>query len=143
MSHLVDAFTYYGISSSNGSYQQDTVKRSLLREVPILAAASRYDTSGVEHGHAFVIDGYIRYINRIEDHYWWIVDDAPGYVTPDPELCIVFTYSTPYIHLIKMNWGWDDSSDSRSFALSGTWAPDENHIYDHDFEMIHTYEVIE
>lgn len=140
---LVDVLSYYGISSRDSVYQKDTVKQSLLRGVPVLTRAQKHNTPDDEAGHAFVIDGYIRYINRIEDHYWWIVEEVPGYVTPDPELCIVFTYSTPYIHLIKMNWGWGETYDSASYSLSGTWAPKEDSIYDHGFRMIHSYGVIE
>ena len=143
ISSLVNALSYYDVSSSWDNYQKDTVKNSLSEDIPIIMLAQRYDSLGVELGHFFLIDGYINYIDRIEDLYMWVVEDVPGYLTPSPVPSIVVSYSSPYIRLIKMNWGWFGSHNELSFALSGSWAPDENHVYDHDFKMIYDFDIIE
>ena len=90
-----------------------------------------------------MIDAYVRYVNRIEDYYIWVVDGNSGSPIPSPVMEMFYHYSSPYIQLIKMNWGWGGLYNNLSFAPSGTWAVSDNCVFDHGFVMLHNYGVID
>jgi len=112
---------------------------SLLSNQVIVTGADCYETGGEESGHEFLIDGYIRYRERIVSHYRWIYD--PPMLIPEDDMEVI-VYSSPEIELIKMNWGWNNSDDDdASFAITGSWSLDDGTCYDHDFTMIYNFAV--
>lgn len=60
---------------------------------------------------------------------------------------IEYTYSTPPIREIGMNWGWgsDHYNPNEWFALTGNWITRVNNIYRNwniSRRMIHNFQVI-
>lgn len=127
---LVNVFAAYGITSTYSSYDTNVVRTSLYGGVPILLAAEtlqqRINGNGQQTGvHVFIADRYKRTRNVTENCYEWVWDFIPpdgGPLTLVPET-YVYTYSSPEITMIGMNWGWDGSYNipSEWYSLTGDW----------------------
>ena len=140
-------FAPYGISCSYTDYNTDLLKNSLINEMPVILRASTYVTTnnGTEiKGHVFIADRYKRTRIVTENYYEWVYDTYPPH-TPLPWVPekIEYTYSSPTISMIGMNWGWKYHfyNDDEWFSLTGDWyvSPYNFNISRH---MIHGFQVI-
>lgn len=137
-------FVPYGISCSYITYNVDSLKKSLINSMPVLIrAASNSDTNKV--GHAFITDRYKRTRIVTENYYEWVYDTYPSH-TPLPWVPekIEYTYSSPTISMIGMNWGWGSyfNDEDEWFSLTGDWyTPPYN--WNINRHMIHGFKVID
>lgn len=124
--HLrTDFFPEHGISCSQHSYSQDTVKKYLITGAPVIVSA--YDSMLFGSGHCFAIDGYKR--TKIKSTYYHIyVTDDPGASVPEGYETV--SYSAPEIVAIKINWGWWDQwnpyfLNDGWYTLTGDWVTED------------------
>lgn len=94
--------------------------------MPVLLRANSLlskDAKG-KAGHAFIADRYKRSRMVTRNYYVWVYDTYPPN-TPIPMVKdkIEYTYSSPKISMIGMNWGWgyDYYSPDEWFSLTGDW----------------------
>lgn len=135
---LILAMEQYGLSGVLSTYNADTVVNSLMRSVPTITDAYRYDYAGNEYGHTFLIDGYQMYRDSIVDTYILTYPNGSHIPVLEPEpFQVVYYYTSPYIRYFKMNWGWGDYWNYGIYALYGTWEVNGK-SYDRYFNMIHS-----
>ena len=123
-SNLVgNVFAPYGISCTYATYDVTPLKNNLLDSIPvILIAYSTEETDKV--GHAFIADRYKRTRIVTENYYEWVYDapsDKPLLSVPEK---IEYTYASPVISMIGMNWGWGRSYNISTdwYSLTGDWT---------------------
>ena len=122
---LVDSvFIHYGISCSLSSYNNtntNNLTSNLLNGIPsILSAFDSTETVG----HAFIADRYKRTRQVEKRYYQWVWDSNPNNVLlPFVERKIEYTYQSPAVSYIGMNWGWgkDYYSENEWFSITGDW----------------------
>ena len=142
-----EVFEPYGISCSHGKYDEEIVKNSLQNQMPIIVTGSDQLIPVNFKIHSFVIDGYRR--TRIEHQHWfhYVVDVPPSKPYPMPEEYVTYTYSSPEVVSIKINWGW--SSQWRKglndgwYSLTAGWTVTNGGTYDynHNLQMIYGFSV--
>ena len=116
-------FQPYGISCVFSDYDSSIVKNSLQQRMPVVISAKR-DQAG-EKGHAFIIDGYIRYKRVTTCEYSWFYDEEFAAnnpidrVSPRTETSEGF----PEIEYVCMNWGWFRDNDNYNWYGIGIGAP--------------------
>ena len=119
-------FIPYGITCTYTSYNVGLLKNSLLNGMPVLLTAHSIETrsNGGGVGHAFIADRYKRNRTVTENTYVWVYDTFPPN-TPLPEVPseIEYTYSSPTISMISMNWGWGPINNFVFgwYSLTGDW----------------------
>lgn len=102
-----DVINYYGISCSHGSYNEGIVKSSLESGMPVIVTATDLLIPVDFDIHTFVIDGYKKTYIKYTHHHYWQPDDPD--IIADPELYpdyYTYSYTSPDITAIKINWGW-------------------------------------
>lgn len=124
-------FTKYGISCKYASFNADTLRSSLLNKMPvILGAQGKPVNAGGIVGHAFVADRYRRTRIVKVSYYDWVYHFPDGqpqivpYIPPQE----VYSYSSPVIDMIGLNWGFGNRSDNPSawFSVTGDWISNTN-----------------
>lgn len=140
-----DLFEYYGIHCSKGDYDENIVKTSLLNEMPVIVTASDLMVPVDGDIHTFVIDGYRRTRTKYTHHHYYVID-VPGtgpYVRPEDY--DTYTYSSPQLTSIKINWGWSsqwtDDINNGWYSLTSGWAVTNGgtYTYNHNLSMIHGF----
>ena len=123
-------FAPLGITCTYSSYNVENLRTSLSNGLPVLLSASSFEPSGDDTvGHAFIADRYKRGRLVREDHYEWVYDSIPEgndhsqILLPNVPEQIVYTYFSPCITMIGMNWGWGAyyNDPTQWFALTGDW----------------------
>lgn len=145
-------FEPYGISCTYANYNTDNLKKSLLDEIPVLLSArSTHTTStGTEKvGHAFIADRYKRTRTVTKLYYEWVYEpdstDTPIPMVPDK---IEYSYSSPVINMIGINWGWGYSYNKSDewFSLTGDWISSSSDMsgynWNIDRKMIYGFQII-
>ena len=128
----INALGDYGIFGHHAPYQKDTVISYLDRSLPVLMRAGSSDG-----GHAFLVDGFVRYRTRYVDTYLvQCLDPISNVPIMEPWTEQIVYHSAPYIHLLKMNWGWGSGTwHNTRYALSGTWNA-SGISFDRNFRML-------
>lgn len=118
-----NVFSPLGINATYSTYNDLTVKSSLLSGMPVIVGAQ---TSSGDIGHCFVIDGYKRTRTKSTTFYDWVPDW--GHLPPgDPAHSshAEVEYSSPHITYIQINWGWwtqwEYGLNDGWYALTGSW----------------------
>ena len=145
-----EVFEDYGYNCSSGSYDEDIVVESLQDSIPVIVTASDLLIPVNGNIHSFVIDAYQR--SRIvytHLHHWVPAD--PGIIPPPRDYTdyYTYTYSSPYISAIKINWGWGQygnyAINDGWYALTANWyvQPDNEpgFTYNYYVSMIYGFEV--
>lgn len=130
-----NVFAPYGISCTYSSYDTNTVRTSLFGGIPVILCAwytEQRSNNPTLIGHTFIADRYKRERIVTENCYEWVWDFIPpdgGPLTLVPET-YVYTYSSPEITMIGMNWGWGDyyNISSEWFSLTGDWIKDGDNL---------------
>jgi hypothetical protein len=141
-------FNMYGISCSHGNYNSNAVKSSLYDGMPVIISASDLLIPVDGEIHCFVIDGYKETYIKYSTHHYWHPDnpDAPG----NPELThpsyYTYSYTTPDISAIKINWGWRDQwftppVNDGWYSLTGDWLIDTGATWNQNRQMIYGYTI--
>lgn len=152
-SDLVDnVFAPYGISCTYTGYNVDLLKNSLLDSVPVLLSAFSNNTATGATGrvgHAFIADRYKRTRTVTKNCYEWVYDsipsDKPIPMVPNME---TYTYTSPSISMIGMNWGWGSmyNDESEWFSLTGDWIKSPSSTSTNNWNinrnMIYNFQVI-
>ncbi|MBQ3070566.1 MAG: C10 family peptidase [Tidjanibacter sp.] len=115
----VKVFQPYGISCAFADYAVSTVKSSLRQGMPVYMTAYSEPLSG---GHAFIIDGYIRYKTVTTYEYSWFYDEEFAANNPIDKVLPRYEYrdGPADIQYICMNWGWYDDIDN--YTWYGMWS---------------------
>jgi hypothetical protein len=115
--------------------------------MPVVLRAKALSTSdkGTEKvGHAFIADRYKRSQTVTKNTYNWVYDTTPPYkpLPMVPEK-IEYTYSSPTINMIGMNWGWGYTNPDEWFSLTGDWisADSDSLNWNIDRRMIYDFKV--
>ena len=120
-----NVFEQMGISCNYGSYNENTVKSSLLSGKPIIVSA--YSSFWGDGGHCFVIDGYKRTRTKTTTYYDWIptLPSNPSSPIIEHNSYATVSYSAPHISYIQINWGWWDQwtfgANDGWYSLTGSW----------------------
>lgn len=102
-----NVFEPMGISCSHGNYDADTVKNSLENGLPVIVTASDLLIPLDFEIHCFVIDGYKKTYTQYIHHHYFVPDDPNTIYPPGVnEAYDTYSYSSPSITAIKINWGW-------------------------------------
>lgn len=138
-------FAPYGISCTYGNYDTGLLRKSLQDSIPVIVRATSSTTS--KAGHAFIVDRYKRYRTVTKNTYEWIYDktDRPVPMVPDK---VEYTYSSPTINAITMNWGWPVTYyynyNDVWYSLLGDWVTehdDGNRTWNVSRSMIYDFKV--
>lgn len=145
-----NVFAPYGISCTYANYDTNILKNSLINGMPVLldARSTHATNTGTEKvGYAFIADRYKRTRTVTKNYYEWIYDSYPPY-TPIPMVPekIEYTYSSPNITMIGINWGWGPyyNISSEWFSLTGDWISSIETSYNWNINrhMIYNFQVI-
>lgn len=141
-------FPDQGISCQQHSYQQDTVKRYLNMEYPVLITASDQLIPVNGRVHCFVIDGYKKtYIEYTHCHEF-IPADPETIILPGSgyESYYTYSYTSPEITAIKINWGWwtqwrpNNPLNDGWYSLTANWVVENGDIiYDYNYNVSMIY----
>lgn len=138
-----NVFSFYGLTCSLDSYDENIVKSSLLSSMPVIIGARSSWIFGT--GHSFIIDGYKRYRTSTTNTYRWVYDQVPDDHTllPAAREYTTTTYTSPTLSQIRMNWGWGPyNSNDTWFTLTGNWVVtdgEDNYNFTHHRKMIHNF----
>ena len=125
------AFPVNGISCERSNYEQDTVKNSLDNLLPVIVSA--YTQLLFGSGHCFVIDGYKKTYTKYTHFHYWEPDNPGSWYNPSLyEPYYTYSYTTPEITAIKINWGWWDqwypyNLNDGWYTLTGDWCTEDIH----------------
>jgi hypothetical protein len=141
LSNIVGAFYLYGISCEYGDYNTANLCSNLNLHMPVILNAQSQNSN---IGHAFIADRYLRMREITKRTYVWVYDSIPQNF-PVPEFLpnqITYTYSSPFIAMIGMNWGKgiDYYDSSEWFTLTGNWVLD-NVSYNQSRKMICNFSI--
>lgn len=146
------AFPDQGISCSRSDYCQDTIKRYLNLQYPVIVSASDL-LIPIGRFHTFVIDGYKKTYKRYTYCHEFIPADPETMILPGSGYESYYTYDTsaPDITAIKINWGWNTQWREENplndgwYTLTADWVVENNgsYNYNHNVSMIYGFEIIE
>lgn len=145
-----NVFIPYGIYCTYSNYDTEQLKNSLLNNMSVLLDAystPNTNSTSTKVGHAFISDRYkrIRYVTR--NFYEWDYDyDSPDVLQPFIPRKYEYTYSSPQISMIGMNWGWGEfyNDSTEWFSLTGNWISKHYSSYNWNISrhMISGFQVI-
>lgn len=141
-SALVDnVFDDYDISCTYETYNTNILIASLSNGIPVILRARSFIDGSETTGHCFITDRYKSVQQIIKNTYFWVWDYIPP-LTPLPVIDdkIEYTYSSPTITMIGMNWGWGYNSTSEWYSLTGDWIKD-TYNWNIERHMIYGFQV--
>lgn len=145
-----DLFEYYGISCIYDNYDEEAVINSLSNNMPVIISASNLLIPIDGLIHCFVIDGYRRKHTKYIHHHYYVVDDPTSgpYILPDEYT--TYTYSSPVMTDIKINWGcntqWSTTPlNDGWYSLTGDWTfvKNDSYTFNNNRKMIYNFAVSE
>lgn len=140
-----DLFEPYGISCSRGSYNESTVRSSLLNKMPVIVSGSNLLVPVDGDIHCFVIDGYRRTQIKYTHYYEYVYDEITSGPLPAPYQYVTETYGSPEFAGIRINWGWRSQWDKNNplndgwYSLTGGWTVTNGGTYDYNYYLNMTY----
>lgn len=143
---ISDVFSPCGITCYHSDYDENEVKTSLGNGMPVIVSASDLMVPSDGDIHCFVIDGYRRrrYINSYFHHY--VLDRPTTIPYPIEDPYTTYSYSSPYISEISINWGWRSQWTSGIndgwYSLTAGWTVvnGNEHDYNHYIKMIYNFQ---
>lgn len=151
-----DVFEAYGISCSRGDYNESIVKNNLENRMPVIVSGSDLLIPTNGDIHAFVIDGFLYTQTVYTHHHYYVLDGSPGgmmYIMPEDY--DTYTYTSPELTKIKINWGWWSQWDEVEplndgwYSLTAGWTVKRKNEegeyvysdYNHWLKMIYGFSV--
>lgn len=115
-------FAPYGISCTYATYNTTNLRSSLSAGFPVIVSAHAIDGQETA-GHAFIIDHYRRYRTLTQYCFIWVWDTTPpGVPLIEHPNQYEYVYSSPYINMIGMNWGWGQNHNNNEwYSMTGDW----------------------
>lgn len=140
-------FEYHGIACTHGVYDEDAVERSLLDHMPVIVSASDMAIPVDGDIHCFVIDGYRATHTQYAYHHYFVLDEIPSGIYALPDEYMTYSYASPQVAEIKINWGWrnqwqNDPVNDGWYALTSGWYVDvngEHFNYDRNIKIIYGF----
>lgn len=114
-------FKPYGLSSEYKNFSVDILKDNLLNRMPVIIEAR---DKNANYPEAFIVDRYRRSAYRTTNIYRYTYDNLPeGTLIPYVEDSIVYSYKTPYIDQIGINWGRGAvyQKSYKWYPITGNW----------------------
>lgn len=145
-------FSLYSITSSSGDYDANSVKSDLGHYLPVIVTASDWSIPINGDIHTFVIDGFQKTYKRYTHYHYWVEDDPwnPKHLPFNHDPYYTFTYTTPEITSIKINWGWwtqwtTPPVNDGWYSLTPNWTVTNGstYNYNHNVSMIYNIGVAE
>lgn len=136
-------FSNHGYSCSYDSFDSDIVKTILMSQKPVLVVAFDewiLNLADVTEGHYFILDGYELKRPVTAYHYVYVEN---GVVRPQYGERVEYTYGSPFIVNVTMNWGWStqwtSNIDNGWYSLTGSWTTNYGtyDIFRHMFYNFH------
>lgn len=143
---LIDSVFYpYGINSTLfDGYYSGIITSSLSNGFPVLCRGRRLESKGINKiGHAFLIDGYKRFITKTTYYYEWSTDD-PTIIRYHPLVPrkTEVEYSSPHISYYCMNWGQHNTAANYTWcSLDGCWKYLSYPPYIYERKMIYNFSI--
>lgn len=139
-----ELFENLGISCSRGSYDENIVKTSLLNQMPVIVSASDLMIPIDGDIHCFVIDGYRRTCTKYTHYHYFVLDEIPSGPYMMPKEYNTYTYSSPQLTSIKINWGWSSQwyntpVNDGWYSLTGGWTVTNGGTYNYNHNRNMTY----
>lgn len=143
-------FSFYGLSCNEGAYDADVVRNNLCNYLPIIVTASDLLIPINFDIHCFVIDGFRKtYTKYIHYHYWVPEDPDPWNPKSLPDRhhnpYYTYTYSTPRITSIQINWGWASQWTSNVnngwYSLTPDWTVTNGGTYNYNYNVSMIYNI--
>lgn len=146
------AFPDQGLSCSKSNYCQDTVARYLNLQYPVIVSASDQLIPLNGRWHCFVIDGYKKTHLKYTHCHEFIPADPETIILPGSgyESYYTYSYSTPEITAIKINWGWwtqwagDEILNDGWYTLTSNWEVEKDgqiYSYNHNVNMLYDFRI--
>lgn len=150
---LINAFSYFGINSSFGFYNESSVKSSLNSNMPVIVSATNQLIPVDGHSHCFVIDGYQKTRNVAAVNHFWVPAPHSGPIL-QPEIdnyTTILSYVDLGITNIRINWGWSTQWGNNPvndgwYALTEGWVVTLNGStfdYNYNRTMIYGFSLAE
>ena len=132
-----NVINYLGISCSHGNYNENAVKSSLEDRMPVIVTATNLLIPLDGEIHSFVIDGFKKTYTKYTHHHFWEPYDplAIPDLTLHPDY-YTYSYTSPDITQIKINWGWC------SQWLSGYHYNDDWYTLTDDWATVHNGSIV-
>ena len=132
-SQVSSLFSKHGYSCTYGSFDAQIVKNNIESYNPVLVVAFDewiLNLPDITEGHYFIIDGFE--LKRPVTAYHYVFVDH-GSVRPEYGERVEYTYGTPFVANVTMNWGWSSQWTSNAnngwYSLTGSWTTN-NGTYD-------------
>lgn len=148
-----NVFNYYGYSCSHDSYDETILKTNLANRLPVIVTATDLLIPCDFDIHTFVIDGFKKTkIKYSVLHYFEPLNPESFVFTPEYQSYYEYSYTTPDITAIKINWGWDTQWDPINpindgwYSLTGSWyvrVGDSVYDYNYNRQMIYGFALSE
>jgi hypothetical protein len=144
MKNLVKkVFEPYGISCTYTKYDTQLLINSLIANMPVILGAQSAKTDTTKTGaHAFIADCYKRSRMVTRNEYEWVYVASSNKPVPYVPYKVDYEYSSPFISMIGMNWGWGYYDPDEWFSLTGDWYV-SNYNYNINRYMIYGFQAIE
>lgn len=114
-------FKPYGLSAEYIKYNVDILKNNLLNKLPVIIEARDNDA---KYPEAFIVDRYRRSAYQTTNIYHYTYDNLPeGTMIPYVKDSVVYSYKTPYIDQIGINWGNGAvyQKPNKWYPITGDW----------------------
>lgn len=122
----------------------DKLRTSLLNEFPVILSSRGKDINGNSLHHSFYADSYKRFREVTEYKYVWVYDKTPpdDVIIPQYPTKFEYTYTTPIIDMIGINWGWGPQYNQPDYngwySLTGEWiTANGNYNYNYGRQIIY------
>jgi len=138
------AFNLNGISCICSLYNTTSLISDLNNHMPVILRARPQNSN---KGHAFIADRYLRKRDITKRTYYWVYDSIPNNFPVPVNIPnhITYSYSSPYINMIGMNWGWGFIDNSEWFTLTGDWICHYDYLQNNwntDRKMIYNFSIL-
>jgi len=142
-SQVSSLFSNYGYSCTYELFDAETVELNIVSHNPVLVVAFDewiLNLPDITEGHYFIIDGY-ELKRPVTARHYVFVDN--GHVRPEYGEHVEYTYGTPFVANITMNWGWSSQWTSNAnngwYSLTGSWTTN-NGTYDTDRHIFYNFQ---
>ena len=154
-----NVFNEFGYSCYDGDYSESMVQTNLSNNLPVIVTASNLLIPADFNIHCFVIDGYRITRVKFTHHHHWV----PGGLLPPPgggksglpksnpnghADYTTYSYSSPSITKIKINWGWSSQWGTTPlndgwYSLTAGWTVTNGGTYDYNYNFytIHDFAI--
>ena len=121
------------------------MKANLENDLPVIVTATNLLIPADFDIHCFVIDGYKKTYTKYTHYHYWYVEDGGIDLNPGEHMpYYTYTYTTPEITAIKINWGWKSQWGSSHvndgwYSLTANWYVQNGSYYSYNYNVSMSY----